>query len=136
MSPTLTAKSRAEPGVAGALRPPPPSSLSGLGVWEQALTANTTANAAAMRDGPASHLDSCILMFPLFPRCLDKGIRCANGIFAASPGLLVDGSFKNVTTRRLRKRRIGRQRQDERRRVFPAMHTGWRAGATGVLQKN
>ena len=60
----MTEKSRAEPGVAGALRLLEPSSLSGLGVWEQALTANTTANAAAMRDDPASHLDSCILKFP------------------------------------------------------------------------
>jgi hypothetical protein len=43
------------------LRPAEPSSLSGLGVCEQALTAKTTANAAAIRADPASHLDSCIL---------------------------------------------------------------------------
>ena len=39
-------------------------SLSGLGVCEQALMANTTAKAAAMRDDPASHLDSCMLKLP------------------------------------------------------------------------
>jgi hypothetical protein len=81
MSPTLTAKSRAEPGVAGALRLEEPSSLSGLGVCEQALTANTTANAAAMRHDPASQLDSCMLMFPSFSRRPKQGIQCANGIF-------------------------------------------------------
>jgi len=61
MSPTFTEKSRADPGVAGALRLLEPSSLSGFGVWEQALMANTTAKAAARRDDPASHLDSCML---------------------------------------------------------------------------
>src|SRR5581483_1697517 len=63
MSPTLTAKSLAEPGVAGLLRPlPAPNSVSGLGVLEQAATASASKIAPVKRVVAFRHVDSSILV--------------------------------------------------------------------------
>src|SRR5262249_38315261 len=62
ISPTLTAKSRAEPGVAGLVRPPCPNSLSGFGVLEQPVAASAI-RIATENEAPAlRHLDSSILV--------------------------------------------------------------------------
>src|SRR5262245_61650521 len=89
MSPTLTAKSLEDPGVAGLLRP---SSLSGLGVFEQAASSRARATAATL--GPAlCHFDSR-MPSPLVLR--------PSGVSAASRmpirlQFLAKASFKNVS---------------------------------------
>src|SRR5262245_62153878 len=90
MSPTLTAKSRAVPGVAGLMRPPAPISLSGLGVSEQAASARAMRKAPQKPTPALRHLKSSILR-PL-PRAQSKPRAATSTVV-----VLADASFKNVT---------------------------------------
>src|SRR5262245_33697179 len=90
MSPTLTAKSREDPGVAGLLRP---SSLSGLGVFEQAASSSATATAATTGPPALCHFDSC-MPSPLVYAA--TGVSTA-GRFPIRLQDLAKASFKNVS---------------------------------------
>ena len=93
MSPTLTAKSRAEPGVAGLLRPLP-SSLSGLGVLEQAASAS----AIRQRRGKPRRRPCATSTAPCLIPFLRGASRNADAAESRSgTGLLAEASFKNVT---------------------------------------
>src|SRR5262249_9820422 len=93
MSPTLTAKSREDPGVAGLLRPNSPS---GLGEFEQAASSSATATAASSGPLARCHFDS-IMPSPLSLRRLAAPSARAANRFPIWLQDLAKASFKNVS---------------------------------------
>src|SRR5215813_3866659 len=118
MSPTLTAKSRAVPGVAGLMRPP--TSLSGLGVSEQAASARAIRMAPHKPTPALRHLESSILR-PLPPAQFKPRAAGTTAV------VLPEASFKNVTAAH-RGKTDGLANGNLASAVFPTLHAKWRAG--------